>query len=175
MQRHNTGQQTKKDSIDRSQKSNIRMTPKIMFFCCFGVKVWEAYGSSVVGCLLMVQKIPGSKSAQDQKYYVMCALLCTWARQFTLICSTQPRWIKLGTGLGWGSNKLVVQWTHSNIYNHLTQPLWKGDTSGCTEKCHHLIYFTFLVWEYAGTLVTLLPVHVCRYYLPQCCNDWLWK
>ena len=158
-----------------SQKSNIRMTPQtfLLLFVVVVVVVvvlelrFEKHGSSVVECLLMVRKVPGSKSALHQKYYVMCALLCSCARHFTLICSIPPRWIKLGTSLGWGINRLVVQWTHSSIYNHLAQPLWKGDTSGCTENPglkSVTTQFTLLFWfgNMLGHSSTLLPVHVCR-------------
>ena len=53
----------------------------------------------------------------------------------------------MGTSLGWGSNKLVVQWISNPltaIYNNLAYRYKKEmGISGCTEKCHHPIYFVF--------------------------------
>ena len=69
---------------------------------------------------------------------------CAWARHFTLICATPPRWTKWVPALAGEVNRLVVQWTsdpRTAMYNDLAYRYEKEmGASGCTEKC---IIFTF--------------------------------
>ena len=55
----------------------------------------------------------------------------------------------MGTGVCWGSNRLVVQWTSdplTAIYDNLAQPLGKGDSV----TIHYFTLEEAVIWNFAG-------------------------